>query len=185
MQKILSPYEQMQQFTQDITTSHITYYFPHLKGKHQERYTDRRSIFKLTVNSNAHKIQCQQCKTSYYNALHETSFNRCKEHNKYRYLNSRMTIRLSGKDLKGKTWTTVAPYYKDGTERALCYCRSCKTFLFYLPIREGYTLTTCIDCKQIQHDKEQLLNNSILREFYIYGRLAFFTPLTTQQLPFY
>ena len=174
-QEILSPYPQMESLVTDATKTHITFYFPQItNSKNETKYRHRRNTINIPVNPLARKLQCKQCKVSYYNAKFEKEFQRCRDHNLYHYLKNNMIIRQRGQDQKGKYWTSQEIYQNNGNARALCYCDFCERFVFYTPIQTGTKTLTCLICTKYQHDIDKLLQFKQIQQLFINGREGFF-----------
>ena len=185
-QRILSPYPQMKDLVIDATRSHITFYFPKItNGKNETKYRNRRKAISIPVNPLAIKIQCKQCKTSYYNARFEKEFQRCKDHNPYHYIKNNMIIRQRGQDSTGKFWTSQEIYENNGSARALCYCDFCGRFIFYNPIHTGTKTITCLICIKYRHDIDRLLQFKQINQLYINDKEGFFIEPPTYQPSFH
>ena len=185
IQKILTPYPQMKTLADTTNQAHMTYYFPKLThGKHESRYALRRNIRSYQTNALATKIPCQTCGTLYYNVEYETEFKLCKDHKQYSYAKGEMKVKRRGQDLFGKYWVSRETYKPTGPARALCYCKTCKKFLYYTPIATGFKFRTCMDCLYAEHDQDRLLHQKTVINIRIDNSQAFYVqPYIFQATP--
>ena len=157
LQQVLAKFKQMHAHAGTVKQAHMTYYFPkHSYGKHEKRYAERRNITNYMTNALATKIPCQECGIYFYNVEYETNIKQCEDHKHYSYSGTEMKVKRRGQDLFGKYWISKEIYRPIAPARALCYCNTCKRFLHYAPIETGFKLTTCIDCLQIEHNRDRL-----------------------------
>ena len=149
LQHALSTYPTMTQFSQTLQLQTLTFYFPDVTyGKRGPLHSKHRTSLTIVVNTNATKLTCLACLPPYYNPNHEKQYRKCQQHRDYTSINN-MYITIKGRDLRGHLHATKQCFKPIGNNRKLCYCNSCKSFLFYLS-GNGVTYITCYNCRRTQ-----------------------------------
>ena len=186
LQTQLKRYKQLKEIATTGEREYMFFYFPKLNLNPccltyplcKRMYTPKRYVVRLEVNSNPLKIKCGQCSIYFLNPQGETEFPNCITHKHYYYSRGQMIIKMKNTDPTGRPWTDRA-IYKPSPQKALCYCKVCKNFLFYNDIHIGYKEITCIQCLKGEFKSDREDNRITVTHAWLGTDRAFCVPNAT------